>query len=564
MQHSFRKLRNLVFLAFLMVAFWDVPMAAAQTDEPQLTSEEYIERGLDFVEQGELKLAAADFQAALELDPENIDALNNLGLVYIELSLYEPASELFETVLASDPGNVVANGGMCAALAFIQPVQGEARCREVIQENPQNAEAINSLGIALILQDKNEDAIAAFQTAIELNPQHKWAHNNLGRAYLNSGDYEQAISELTTAITVYPQNKTAHYNLGLAYAQQGDFATSIPYYEQAIKLDPNLAGAYSDLGIIYQELGQTEKAVSALFRYLQLVPEDPNRAEIEAMLVKMGGPVPNVFVQAKVAFVSERDGNMEIYSMNTDGSQLTRLTDNAGYDVEPAYSPDGTQILFASDRNGNFDIYRMKADGTDVIQLTDDSGFDSTPVWSDDSNFITFVSDRSGKPGIYTMNADGSEQTAVLVDESFTIYAPTWSHDAESQSLAFITDAQGAFDLYVIYGVTNESGKLTEDFGDVLTPDWSVNGRFIVFAANPFESYDLFIIRPDGTDLTRITDSEVGEYRPRWSSDSNYIIYSVGLDEMSEIEIINESGDVMRLTQNDAFDGMPTWGPMDQ
>ncbi|MBT3389869.1 MAG: tetratricopeptide repeat protein [Chloroflexi bacterium] len=564
MTRSIRKLMTLTVLALLMGAFLGVSIVAAQTDEPQLTPDEYIERGLDFIEQGELQLAAAEFQAALELAPENTDALNNLGLVYIDLGLYEQANKLFETVLTNNPDDLIANGGKCAALAFIQPLQGEVQCREVIKANPQNSDAINSLGIALVLQNKTEDAIIAFQTAIELAPQHKWAHNNLGRTYLDLGDYEQAISELSTAIKINPENDLAYYNLGLAYARQSDYQAAIPYYEQAIQLNPNKTGAYFDLGIIYQELGQTEQAIAALFRYLQLAPEDPNRAEIEAMLAEMGGPVPSVFVRAKIAFVSDRDGNMEIYSMNTDGSELTRLTDDPAYDVGPMYSPDGMRILFASDRNGNFDIYSMNTDGTDVVQLTDDPGNDSMPAWSADGNLIAFVSDRSGKLGIYIMNADGSEQTATLVNESFTIYAPTWSPEVDAQSLAMVTDAQGAYDLYVIHGATNESGKLTQDLGDVLTPDWSPNGRFIVFAANPFESYDLFIIRPDGSDLGQVTNNDVAEYKPRWSPDSNYIIYSVGLNDASEIEILNESGDVMRLTQNDVFDGMPTWGPMDQ
>ena len=65
-----------------------------------------------------------------------------------------------------------------------------------------------------------------------------------------------------------------------------------------------------------------------------------------------------------IAFVSDRDGNQEIYVMNADGSGLTSLTNNAADDYDPAWSPDGRQIAFYSDRDGNWEIYLMNADGS--------------------------------------------------------------------------------------------------------------------------------------------------------------------------------------------------------
>jgi len=65
-----------------------------------------------------------------------------------------------------------------------------------------------------------------------------------------------------------------------------------------------------------------------------------------------------------IAFHSGRDGNFEIYVMNADGTNPTRLTNNPAFDALPAWSPDGTKIAFFSDRDGNGDIYVMNADGT--------------------------------------------------------------------------------------------------------------------------------------------------------------------------------------------------------
>ena len=66
---------------------------------------------------------------------------------------------------------------------------------------------------------------------------------------------------------------------------------------------------------------------------------------------------------AQIAFCSNRDGNFEIYVMNTDGSNPVRLTNDPAQDVTPAWSPDRTKIAFGSTRTGNTDVYVMNADG---------------------------------------------------------------------------------------------------------------------------------------------------------------------------------------------------------
>jgi len=84
---------------------------------------------------------------------------------------------------------------------------------------------------------------------------------------------------------------------------------------------------------------------------------------------------------AKIAFSTTRDGNVEIYKMNADGTGQTRLTTNGALDGEPAWSPDGTKIAFSSSRTGNGDIYRMNADGTGLVRLTTSTGIDLSPAW---------------------------------------------------------------------------------------------------------------------------------------------------------------------------------------
>jgi|SRR5215207_7168935 len=85
---------------------------------------------------------------------------------------------------------------------------------------------------------------------------------------------------------------------------------------------------------------------------------------------------PITAAQEKIAFASERDGNGEIYVMDPDGSNQTRLTNNSVTDAFPSFSPDGSRIAFRSDGDGNSEIFVMNADGSNLIRLTHSAGFD--------------------------------------------------------------------------------------------------------------------------------------------------------------------------------------------
>jgi Tol biopolymer transport system component len=145
----------------------------------------------------------------------------------------------------------------------------------------------------------------------------------------------------------------------------------------------------------------------------------------------------------KIAFVSDRDCGpqfcaVEIYKMNTDGTDVTRLTTSPdlgrGTPVEnaaPHWSPDGTEITFASNRDKdatspfNVEIYTVNADGTNVTRLTNNPATDTSPAWSPDGTEIAFQTGRDGNPEIYSMKTDGTNPRRLTNDPAFDA-APNW------------------------------------------------------------------------------------------------------------------------------------------
>ncbi len=126
-----------------------------------------------------------------------------------------------------------------------------------------------------------------------------------------------------------------------------------------------------------------------------------------------------------ILFVSNRDGNYNLYLMAADGSNVRRLTDDPANEYNPCWSPDGSRIAFTSDQVGTTDVYVMDADGTNVTRITVHSGGDHSPDWSPAGDRLVFVSDRSGQMDLWMIDVDGSNPQQ-LTDDPAPDLQPDW------------------------------------------------------------------------------------------------------------------------------------------
>jgi TolB protein len=265
---------------------------------------------------------------------------------------------------------------------------------------------------------------------------------------------------------------------------------------------------------------------------------------------------------ADLAFVSSRDGDYAIFVMASDGSGQRRLTsqdDEASatvfFQVDPAWSADGSKIAFASRRTGSSDIYAMTSDGTATTRLTSGKENDSHPTWSADGNEIAFARDGD----IYVMGADGSRPhrtSDIDAEES----DPAWSPDGGL--IAYIRRIPGTpiQNVWVMRPDGSDRRPLTRQNGRAFTPAWSPDGKRIVFTTNAKgEHFELFTVGLDGKALRNVVPTANDDFEPSWSPDGSRIAYQ----EEGAIFTIELGGDraVEKLTDYETNDSSPVWNP---
>ena len=281
-----------------------------------------------------------------------------------------------------------------------------------------------------------------------------------------------------------------------------------------------------------------------------------------------------VDAQAQIAFSSEREGNPEIYVMDTDGKNQHRLTNNPNDDWVPSWSPDGKRIVFFSDRDGHPDaipgwvtseIYVMDADGANPQNLTNNPNDDTHPSWSPDGKQIVFQSDRVGFRNyeIYVMDADGANQQR-LTENRKNDRSPSWSPDGKRIAFSSVRrEEHFSYEIYVMDADGANQQRLTENLKNDRNPSWSPDGKRIAFASDrkgDFENFEIYVMDADGGNQQRLTENRKNDGFPSWSPDGKRIVFHSNREGNYEIYVMDADGaNPQNLTNNRHADHSPAW-----
>ncbi len=257
---------------------------------------------------------------------------------------------------------------------------------------------------------------------------------------------------------------------------------------------------------------------------------------------------------SKIVFASNRSGNLDIFTMKPDGTDVTNITKTSWPETDPTYSPDGTKIAYASEQHGDFDIMVMKADGSnasDPLHLTTSVDYEVGPSWSPDGTKIAYQKSSTGSQSdIFVVSATTPDSIAKITNSSGFETTPDWGPASTGETFIYTMKADGTDPQKVTLPITGGY------------PAWSPDASRIVFS----DKGDLFTIMPDGRGLAQLTadhNNTGTDIEPSWSPDGTKMVY-VGVDSQgrSSIYTVNVEGGtgLFNVTKGTA-DRSPVWSP---
>lgn len=310
----------------------------------------------------------------------------------------------------------------------------------------------------------------------------------------------------------------------------------------------------------------------------------------------------------RILFVSERDGQAEVYEVRPDGSAPRRLTRSASQDYpgavspdgsallvvsvsgeernttermavlplrgdgvarsvgpasarvrSPAWAPDGSWIVFESDTASFRDLYRMRRDGSGLRRLTDNPQGNFDPAVSPDGAWIAFVSSRDGDAEIYRMRADGTDVlrlTAFHTDD----WAPRWSPDG--RRIAFVSNREGRDRVYLVGadGTGIRALNAASDTAQEAEPAWAPDGSRVAHTIRAGEGSRIAVTDLRTGRRTLVSPAGEAASAPAWSPDGRHLAYTASRGAESDIRIVRADGGAsFTVVRAPGADWLPRW-----
>jgi Tol biopolymer transport system component len=226
----------------------------------------------------------------------------------------------------------------------------------------------------------------------------------------------------------------------------------------------------------------------------------------------------------RLGFASDRDGGWTVIIADADGGNERELTPAMSFAHSMWWSPDGDEIVVSAgvENQSEIFLYRVSIEDGAMRQIST-GPIDGAPCWSPNGESIAFVSNRSGSFDIWVVPAEGGEAKRLTSSPELD-HSPRWSPDGSK--IAFHSRRTGNSDIFVMPAEGGDAERLTHGAATDQYPSWSPDGRWVLFHSNKGGRYNLWVVPAHGGEPLQITNQGDNCVRPSWSPDGRHIAFS--------------------------------------
>ncbi|MDP2922339.1 MAG: tetratricopeptide repeat protein [Candidatus Omnitrophota bacterium] len=219
----------------------------------------YFVQGGDCLFGGDYNQAIENYEKAIQIDPNYVEAYNNLGYSYRSIGKYKQAITYYQKAIQIKPNFIPAYANLGALYNQLNEYQNaKDYLTKGVQIDPDFAELYNNLGYTYQLLNQHQQAMGYFKKAIQIDPALGSAYHNLASSYVELGNYEDAIINFKKAIELNPNDPVIYSSLGFVYNSLNKYQEAKRYLLKAKEL--------------FQQLGDN-RYLEAIDKYLQAIEE---------------------------------------------------------------------------------------------------------------------------------------------------------------------------------------------------------------------------------------------------------------------------------------------------
>ena len=250
----------------------------------------------------------------------------------------------------------------------------------------------------------------------------------------------------------------------------------------------------------------------------------------------------------RIAFANDSTGRKEIYMVDYDGYNLTKLTRDKSISLLPRWSSDSSKIFYTTYRRKNPDVYYIDLKEGKIKPLIKTRGLNLIGGVSPDDKSLVLTLSRGENPNIYIKDLDSGAMRR-LTDKYGVDGSPSFSPDGKY--ITFISNRSGNPQVYIMNLATNETRRITK-FNWTDSPQWSPNGDWIVFSGRqaPNHPIDIFITDITGSQVRQLTADAGWNEDPTWSPDGRFIAFTTTRAGKRQIYIMDADGSAPHLIAN--------------